>query len=101
MGFTANVSARALKVAGTSFAVFFHHEGIRPQRIGTKSTWPPRSITTSIVSVGQILWRGGELCSGAAGTATRGRATISRPRSRLVDRPHTFQKSRHWGAGPQ
>jgi hypothetical protein len=52
MGFTPNVSKRALKVAGTSLAVFFHQEGMSPQRIGTKSTLLPRSITTSMTSGG-------------------------------------------------
>jgi hypothetical protein len=37
IGFSATVSARALKVAGTSFRGFFHQVGIRPQRIGTIS----------------------------------------------------------------
>jgi hypothetical protein len=33
IGLSANVSARALKVAGTSFAVFFQHEGMSPHAL--------------------------------------------------------------------
>jgi hypothetical protein len=51
-------SARALKVADTSFAVLLHQPGMRPQRIGTSSR--PLFIEadqriTSTVSVGVML----------------------------------------------
>jgi hypothetical protein len=55
IGFSEIVSARALNVAGTSFARFFHHHGTSPQRIGTKLRLPSSSTTVSIVSVGQTL----------------------------------------------
>ena len=35
IGFSATLSARALKVAGSSFRLFFHQAGTRPQRSGT------------------------------------------------------------------
>jgi hypothetical protein len=31
IGFSATVSARALKLAGNSFSVFFHHQGMNPR----------------------------------------------------------------------
>ncbi|MFZ1196006.1 MAG: hypothetical protein WAN49_11300 [Pseudolabrys sp.] len=46
---TATVSARALKVAGASFAFFFHHHGTSPQRIGINSRLLSRSMTASNV----------------------------------------------------
>ena len=55
IGFSATVSARALKVEGTSLAVFFHHPGMRPQRIGTSSGPAAANLTTSIVVVGAML----------------------------------------------
>ncbi len=55
IGFSATVSTRALNVAGVSLAFFFHHDGTSPQRIGTSSRFASRSITASIVVVGQIL----------------------------------------------
>ena len=54
IGFSATVSARALKLAGASFAFFFHHDGTSPHRIDI-TRLPSRSITVSIVSVGQML----------------------------------------------
>ncbi len=56
MGFSDTVSARALKVAGTSFSGFFQKNGTRPQRMLTSSRWPSASsLTTSIIVVGAIL----------------------------------------------
>ena len=55
IGFSAAVSARALNVEGTSFAVFFHQPGMRPQRIGTSSRTPSANLTTSICVVGAML----------------------------------------------
>jgi hypothetical protein len=55
IGFSATVSARALKVEGTSLAVFFHQLGMRPQRIGTSSAPVAANLTTSIVVVGAML----------------------------------------------
>ena len=56
IGFSATDSARALKVAGSSFAGFFHQPGMRPQRIGTNSRAPCLSSRiTSTVSVGAML----------------------------------------------
>jgi hypothetical protein len=55
IGFCATVSARALNVEGTSFAVFFHQPGMRPQRIETSSRPPSIGRTTSIAVVGAIL----------------------------------------------
>jgi hypothetical protein len=55
IGFSATDSARALNVAGISFAVFFHHPGMRPQRIGTSSRPCFPSRITSTVSVGAML----------------------------------------------
>ena len=55
VGFSATVSARALKVAGTSFSGFFHHTGTRPQRIETNSRPASARRTTSIVVVGAML----------------------------------------------
>lgn len=48
-------SARALKVAGSSFVDFFHQAGISPQRIGTSSRPCGPSRMTSIVVVGAML----------------------------------------------
>jgi hypothetical protein len=45
----------ALNVDGVSLAVFFHHDGTSPHRIGTGSRLPSRSITVSFVCVGQML----------------------------------------------
>jgi hypothetical protein len=38
-----------------SFSGFFHQYGMRPQRMGTSARSSPPLITTSIVSVGQML----------------------------------------------
>ena len=55
-GFSATVSARALKVASfNSLSGFFHHDGTRPQRIGMSSRQSARPTTVSIVVVGQML----------------------------------------------
>ena len=40
-------------------------DGIKPQRMRTKSRFPSCSVTTSTGSVGQILYRGCRLCGGA------------------------------------
>jgi hypothetical protein len=64
IGFCATVSARALNVDGTSLAVFFHHPGIRPQRIGTSSGPVSANLTTSICVVGATLYRGRKLRAG-------------------------------------
>jgi len=45
----------AFAVDGVSFAFFFHHDDTSPHRMGTSSRAASRSITTSIVVVGQIL----------------------------------------------
>src|SRR5450830_678056 len=59
IGFSATVSARALKVAKRiSFRGFFHQPGIRPQRIGTSERRPSPLMTTSTFVVGQMLKRG-------------------------------------------
>ena len=58
IGFVATVSARALKVDGASLAVFFHHDGIRPQRIVGRSRPVSRGTTTLIIVVGATLQRG-------------------------------------------
>jgi hypothetical protein len=55
IGLSATVSARASKVAGSSLAFFFHHDGIRPRRIGTSSFLPSRVTTVLIGVVGQKL----------------------------------------------
>jgi hypothetical protein len=55
MGFSATVSARALNVAGVSLVFFFHQDGTNPHLMGISSRTLPRSITASIVVVGQIL----------------------------------------------
>jgi hypothetical protein len=44
--------ARALKVEGTSLAVFFHHDGMSPQRIGTRAGPSTVGSTASMVMVG-------------------------------------------------
>jgi len=49
------VSARALRVDGTSLAVFFHHDGISPQRIDSRSRPASCGTTTSIMVVGAML----------------------------------------------
>ena len=54
IAFSATVSARALKMPGFSLAFFFHHDGINPHRIGTRSRLPSCSTTASIVAVGQM-----------------------------------------------
>jgi hypothetical protein len=61
MGFSATVSARALNVAGTSFARFFHHHGMRFHRIGTKPFLPSCATTVFIVVVGQMLYAAGRI----------------------------------------
>jgi hypothetical protein len=38
-----------------SLSGFDHHDGTSPHRIGTSSRLPSRSITASMVSVGQTL----------------------------------------------
>ena len=55
IGFSATVSARALKVAGRSFSVFDHQRGTNPHRIGTSPRPPSPARTTSIVVVGAML----------------------------------------------
>ena len=55
IGFDAAVSARALKVEGTSFSAFFHQAGTSPQRIVATSRPCPRSNTTSTSVVGATL----------------------------------------------
>ncbi len=55
IGFSATVSARALKVAGTSFKGFFHQTGTNPHRMESISRPPSVSRTTSIVVVGAML----------------------------------------------
>ena len=55
IGFVATVSARALKVDGASLAVFFHHDGIRPQRIVGRSRPVPCGTTTLIIVAGAML----------------------------------------------
>src|SRR6516164_10217674 len=50
------VSARALKVEGSSLSDFLHHCGTRPQRICQSSSWSLlRGISTSMVAVGAML----------------------------------------------
>jgi hypothetical protein len=49
IGFTATLSARALNVEETSLAVFFHQDGMSPQRIGTSAGPSVDGITTSMV----------------------------------------------------
>lgn len=44
IGFSASVSARALKVDGSSLSGFFHHDGMRPQRIETSSRPAPQAV---------------------------------------------------------
>jgi hypothetical protein len=61
IGFSATVSARALKVDGTSLAVSFHHDGMSPQRIGTSAGPSVVGSTTSMVVVGAMLYRGSTL----------------------------------------
>jgi hypothetical protein len=41
IGFSATVSARALKVEGASFSVFFQKKGMRPQRMLVNSRSDP------------------------------------------------------------
>jgi hypothetical protein len=56
MGFSATLSARALKFAGNCFRGFFHHHGTSPQRIDTSSGTPSAAgLTTSTASVGAML----------------------------------------------
>jgi hypothetical protein len=52
---------RALKVDSASLAVFFHHDGISPQRIGTSAGPSAVGCTTSMVDVGAMLYRGSTL----------------------------------------
>jgi len=54
-GRSATVSARALKVAGSSLRGFFHHEGMRPQYIETSSLPASEARITSIGVVGAML----------------------------------------------
>jgi hypothetical protein len=55
-GFSATVSARALKVASfNSLSRFDHHAGTSRHRIGTSSRLPSRSTIVSTGSVGQTL----------------------------------------------
>jgi hypothetical protein len=56
IGFSATVSARALNVASfSSLSGFDHHDGIKPQRIGTSVRLPSVETIVSIVVVGQTL----------------------------------------------
>lgn len=64
IGFSATVSARALKVAGNSLSGFFHHEGTSPQRMGTSRRPPSSRRRTSIVVVGAMLYRGRKFLGG-------------------------------------
>src|SRR5262249_55756674 len=89
IGFSEIVSARAVNVAGTSFAPF-HHHGTSPQRIGTRSRLPSSSTTLSIASVGadvvasrQIALRGG-----GHGQAIERDDLAPRQPVGLVKRPH-------------
>jgi hypothetical protein len=61
IGFSAMLSARALKVEGTSLPVFFHHDGISPHRIGTRAGPSTVGSTTSMVVVGAMLYCGSTL----------------------------------------
>ena len=61
IGFSVTVSARALKVDGSSLSDFFHQEGTRPQRIGTSSLPASPARTASIGVVGAMLNRGARL----------------------------------------
>jgi hypothetical protein len=55
-GFSATVSARALNVASfNSLRSFDHHDGTRPQRIGTSVRLPSLATIVSMVVVGQTL----------------------------------------------
>jgi hypothetical protein len=55
IGFSATVSARALKVDGNSLSDFFHQDGTRPHLIGTSWSPSPDDRSTSICVVGAIL----------------------------------------------
>jgi hypothetical protein len=55
IGFSATLSARALKVEGSSFSDFFHQAGTSPQRIGTSSRPASLDRATSMVVVGAML----------------------------------------------
>ena len=61
IGRSASVSARALKVEGSSLSGFFHQEGTRPQYIGTSSLPASEARITSIGVVGAMLNRGARL----------------------------------------
>src|SRR5712671_3980961 len=54
IGLSATLSARALKLAGICFSGFFHHHGMRPQRIETISCAPSAVVLTTLHRVG---WR--------------------------------------------
>src|ERR1700733_8218200 len=57
IGFSATVSARALNVASfNSLRGFDHHDGTKPQRIGTSLRLRSLSVIVSIVVVGQTLY---------------------------------------------
>ena len=59
IGLSPTLSLLALNVASRiSFSGFFHQPGISPRRIGTTARSPSPETTTSIVSVGQMLYRG-------------------------------------------
>src|SRR5580704_6718939 len=59
IGFSAMLSLLALNVVTRiSLSGLFHHAGISPHRIGTSARSSPPLTTTSIVSVGQMLYRG-------------------------------------------
>jgi hypothetical protein len=60
IGFSATLSTRALKVEGTSLAVFFHHDGIGPQRLGASAGPSMVSNTTSMVVLCAMLYRGSQ-----------------------------------------
>ena len=59
-----------LERSRASLAFFFHHDGTSPQRMGTSSHFESRSITASIILVGQILYRACRLRSGVAGAVS-------------------------------
>src|ERR1700693_6138799 len=87
IGLSAIVSLRALNVATfISFRGFFHQPGTNPHRIGTSVRSPPPETTTSIVSVGQMLYRGWRF-DGAA-IVRWYNSTNSRHPYILVNRPH-------------
>jgi hypothetical protein len=55
IGCSATGSARALKVAGASFRLFFQKYGTRPQRVETQLA-PPLPITSTFVVGAMLQW---------------------------------------------